>query len=198
MLRKGTDPGLRRWRAVALLVIGAIIGIIMVATPAGAHITTWTHLRDGHIKPWADKRYVRATGTLSIPGVAFVSSRDSAATFAACIPETIHSPSGGSFYAPVNLPHGAKVTRLTYHWWDAVAGDATVTLVRLNTPTTGSSIAMAAVSSSGADAIHTSSTTATISNGTIDNANAQYFVRAALPAGGDVCVDGVEINYRRP
>jgi hypothetical protein len=197
-MKRGTDRGMRRWRAVALLTVGAVIGVVMVATPAGAHITTWAHLRDAHVRPWADQRYVRATGTLSIPGVAFVSARDSAATFAACVPETIHSPSGGSFYAPVNLPAGAKVTRLTYHWWDSEAGDGTVTLVRLNTPTSGSSIAMATVSSSGSAGVHTSSTTTAISNATINNADAQYFVRASLPAGGFVCVDGVEISYKRP
>src|SRR5215218_2950613 len=68
MLKKGTDRGLRRWRAVALLAVGAAIGIVMVATPAGAHITTWTHLRDAHVKPWADARYVNAVpGTNKAP-----------------------------------------------------------------------------------------------------------------------------------
>lgn len=197
-MKERTKRGTQLRRMIVVLALGVAIGTMIVATPASAHFRSSIDHIWSHIKPKADARYVRASGTLSIPGVAFVSSRDSAATFASCVPETIHSPSGGSFYAPVNLPQGARVTRLTYHWWDLVAGDATVTLLRLNTPATASSTAMASVSSSGADGVHTSSTTTAIANATIDNVNAQYFVRASLPSGGNVCVDGVEINYVRP
>jgi hypothetical protein len=61
MLKKGIDRGMPRWRAVALLAIGALIGVVMVATPAGAHVGgTVGHLWKDHIKPRADARYANA------------------------------------------------------------------------------------------------------------------------------------------
>jgi hypothetical protein len=60
-LTKGTNRGLRRWRAVALLAVGMTIGVVMVATPAGAHVGgTVGHLWNDHIKPKADARYANA------------------------------------------------------------------------------------------------------------------------------------------
>lgn len=49
----------RRWKLTALLAAGVAIGILMVGTPAGAHIGSVTHLWNHHIKPKADKRYFR-------------------------------------------------------------------------------------------------------------------------------------------
>ena len=54
MLKKGTDRGMRRWRAVAVLAVGVAIGTTMVATPAGAHLTT----RLSHLFKHTDARYV--------------------------------------------------------------------------------------------------------------------------------------------
>jgi len=48
----------RRWRLVALLAAGIAIGVVMVATPAGAHVAGWAHNWNQHIKPKADKRYL--------------------------------------------------------------------------------------------------------------------------------------------
>ena len=50
----------RRWKAVALLAVGVAIGTALVATPALGHVTSWLHLRDAHVKPWADARYANA------------------------------------------------------------------------------------------------------------------------------------------
>jgi hypothetical protein len=48
----------RRWKAVALLAAGMVVGISMVGTPAGAHVGgTVNHLWN-HLKPKADKRYL--------------------------------------------------------------------------------------------------------------------------------------------
>lgn len=58
MLNKKTDRGIRRWRAATLLAVGVVIGMVMVATPAGAHVGgTVGHLWNNHIKPKADARY---------------------------------------------------------------------------------------------------------------------------------------------
>jgi hypothetical protein len=62
MLKKGTDRGMRRWRAVTLVATGAVIGAVMLATPAGAHVGgTVGHLWNDHIKPKADARYLQNT-----------------------------------------------------------------------------------------------------------------------------------------
>jgi hypothetical protein len=47
-----------RWRQVALLATGIVIGVAMVGTPVGAHIGgTVSHVWN-HLKPRADARYV--------------------------------------------------------------------------------------------------------------------------------------------
>jgi hypothetical protein len=48
----------RRWRAASLLALGALIGILVAATPAGAHFRASIDHIWSHIKPKADKRYV--------------------------------------------------------------------------------------------------------------------------------------------
>jgi hypothetical protein len=54
----------RRWRLVALLATGIVIGVAMVGTPAGAHVGgTVNHLWN-HLKPKADARYVNETELL--------------------------------------------------------------------------------------------------------------------------------------
>jgi hypothetical protein len=60
MPKKGTDRGMRRWRAATLLAVGAVIGMVMVATPAGAHVGGTVNHLWGHLKPKADARYVNA------------------------------------------------------------------------------------------------------------------------------------------
>ncbi|MGH3038515.1 MAG: hypothetical protein ACRDLZ_03790 [Gaiellaceae bacterium] len=56
--------GNRRWKLVALLATGMLVGIVMVGTPAGAHVSGWAHNWNQHIKPKADARYVKQTGAL--------------------------------------------------------------------------------------------------------------------------------------
>ncbi|HSE82517.1 MAG TPA: hypothetical protein VLA87_12650 [Gaiellaceae bacterium] len=48
----------KRWAAVALLAAGIAIGIVMVATPAAAHVGGSVNHLWNHLKPKADKRYV--------------------------------------------------------------------------------------------------------------------------------------------
>ena len=51
----GMDP--RRWKLVALLALGMVIGIALTATPAASHVASWAHNWKQHVKPKADKRY---------------------------------------------------------------------------------------------------------------------------------------------
>ena len=56
----------RRWKLVALLAAGVAIGVMMVGTPAGAHIgNSVSHLWNQHLRPKADKRYVNESELLS-------------------------------------------------------------------------------------------------------------------------------------
>jgi hypothetical protein len=49
-----------RWKVVALLAAGIAIGVVMVGTPAGAHVSSWAHNWNKHIKPKAAKLAGRA------------------------------------------------------------------------------------------------------------------------------------------
>jgi hypothetical protein len=49
----------RRWKMVALLATGIAIGVLMVGTPVGAHVSSnWMHNWTAHIRPKADPRYL--------------------------------------------------------------------------------------------------------------------------------------------
>jgi hypothetical protein len=51
----------RRWRTAAVLALGVVIGTMLLATSAGAHVGgTVSHLWNDHIKPKADARYANA------------------------------------------------------------------------------------------------------------------------------------------
>jgi hypothetical protein len=49
----------RRWKAIALVATGLALGVVLVGTPAGAHVTGWAHNWNKHIKPKVNKQSVR-------------------------------------------------------------------------------------------------------------------------------------------
>jgi hypothetical protein len=51
---------MRRRRSIALLAVGVAIGVIVMGTPAGAHVSGWAHNWKKHIKPRVDKLAGRA------------------------------------------------------------------------------------------------------------------------------------------
>jgi hypothetical protein len=51
----------RRWRTTAVLALGVVVGVVLMATPAASHIGSVTHLWNHHIKPKADARYLQRT-----------------------------------------------------------------------------------------------------------------------------------------
>jgi hypothetical protein len=53
-----------RWRATAVLALGVVIGVMLTAVPAGAHFKASISHIWHHIKPQADKRYLRYSATL--------------------------------------------------------------------------------------------------------------------------------------
>lgn len=56
-----------RRKMVALLATGLMIGVIMVATPAGATMN-WDNIWNNHLKPKADARYVKKSAIKTIQG----------------------------------------------------------------------------------------------------------------------------------
>jgi hypothetical protein len=65
----------RRWRMAALLATGIAIGVVIAGTPAGAHVTDWTHNWTQHIRPKADARYYTKTQANARFSRAFASDR---------------------------------------------------------------------------------------------------------------------------
>ena len=58
----------RRWRATAVLALGAVIGIMLVAQPAGAHFLPSINHIWAHIKHKADHRYLLRPTGMQRPG----------------------------------------------------------------------------------------------------------------------------------
>ncbi len=93
------------------------------------------------------------------------------------------------FEAPVNLPHDAMVTAMTFHYYDRDAGrDATVTLWR------DFDEQLATVTSTG-DAGFGSNTTTAINYARVDNQNHTYFLEATLVTMQWVDLRFVVIEY---
>lgn len=94
------------------------------------------------------------------------------------------------FTAPVNLPHGAVVKKVTYYWSDGDQLNSTLKLYRNNHDLTKSE--MASVSSSGQGG-NGSSADATIGYATIDNSTCSYYLSLYSPC--QVVSLGVVIEY---
>jgi hypothetical protein len=54
----------RRWRATVVVALGVIIGVMLLAPPAGAHFQASIRHIWHHIRPKADQRYLRYNATL--------------------------------------------------------------------------------------------------------------------------------------
>lgn len=137
------------------------------------------------------------TRVKSIHGTAFmpdIVSRDSGG-FSVC---DITGMSGyfGMFVAPVELPHGAVVTRVDVTYVDMRTVDFVVDLGRTNFAD-GATVGMASVATSGASASVRTAGTLTVNFATVDNNAAYYWLRANCASfGGDLHkIVGVRITY---
>ena len=97
-----------------------------------------------------------------------------------------------AYVAPVQLPHGATVTKLTFYWWDGSAVDGRCTLYRNDL--TGTEVVVAEAWTSGSDATSHSSQDTTMAYATIDNSQYAYYLYLDLP-DMVVGVYGVVIEY---
>lgn len=137
--------------------------------------------------------YGSQTGYLSAPAAAFTPSEDGY-NYQNLGAGLIHTSGPTALYlAPMNLPHGATVTRLTFYWSDTSAGeDGGAMLYR--TSYTGSFNFMVSPLSTNGSAGPGSSTTTSITYSVIDNSQYGYFVVLSLP-NSNIAGLGVIIEY---
>ena len=112
---------------------------------------------------------------------------------------TLWNSDGASDYyaAPVQLPHGATVTKLTFYWWDGSSVNGHCTLYRTNM--TNSEVVMAEAWTSGDAATSDSSQDDTIVYASVDNSQYTYYLYWELP---DLVVAGhgavIEYTFTEP
>ncbi len=88
-----------------------------------------------------------------------------------------------TYYAPVQLPQNAKITKLTFYWGDlSVSNECSCTLYKNTMP---ASYTIAVCSSSGHSGDGSSSDdTIPVSHATVDNSQYSYYLRWYLPNNG--------------
>lgn len=105
---------------------------------------------------------------------------------------TPNNSSSSAYYAPVSLPHGATVTKLTFHWNDTDGTfNASISLDRSAFTGFVSTMASAASSGSGGNG---STTDSTVSNAAVDNSQYDYLLGLLLPSTS-TSLYGVVIEY---
>ena len=106
----------------------------------------------------------------------------------------------GGFVAPLYLPHGAQLTRISFFWNDTDSDsghDGAIAVMRSGFFGVESPMAVLTTTGSGQD----STTTTTIDDASIDNSQYQYYIQAELPdwgASGRVTLYCVVIEYSYP
>ena len=132
------------------------------------------------------------TSYLSIPPAAFAPA-DEAYQYAQLGQKlTPNNSSSSAYYAPVSLPHGATVTKLTFYWRDTDgASNAVIALDRSAFNGFVSTMASAASSGSSGDG---SATDSTIASATVDNSQYEYILGVTLPSAS-TSLYGVVIEY---
>jgi len=136
------------------------------------------------------------TGYVSIPATAFGPKEDGY-NFLRSGNIRAYDATSRYYGAPVQLPHGATVTRMTYYFYDHVVGDDTNTTLYRSTYTTGAATAMASASSSGTPG-SSSAFDDMIDHATVDNMQYGYYLWLDLSAGGhgtSLMAYGVVIEY---
>lgn len=124
------------------------------------------------------------TGYVSIPAAAF-RPREDGYDFTNRGNQLSNDDNGSDqYYAPVQLPHGATVTKMTFYYSDSSTSNASASLRRIDLPS-GGYTTMASVTSVGSSGPGHTETTA-IDPATIDNSAAAYYLYWMLPDSGTV------------
>ena len=150
----------------------------------GANTAVFTVDESGAVS-WAAQ-----TGYASIPAAAFRPKEDGYDFTNAGNQLTNNDDASDNYYAAVQLPHGATVTRMTFYWRDESSANGQAQLTR--DTMTGFSL-MAQAFTSG-DTGYGSSSATSISDATIDNSQYAYYLYWNLPVS-TVKGCGVVIEY---
>ena len=151
---------------------------------------------NGNVYVGGQLTWTPITSYLSIPAAAFVPQYNySAQTYNGGSLVRTLSGSYDIFNAPVQLPHGATVTKMTVYWYDNYAGgDGTIALRRSSFSLFPFTMAEVTTSGSGGNGNGVDST---IDYAQIDNSQYTYYLTAQLPTDGTdyVGLYGVVIEY---
>ena len=198
----------RRWKVVALLATGIMIGVVMAGTPAGAHVSGWAHNWSKHIRPKADKRYQRIPTTAqhyTIAGSALVANDGTRSdTFVGGSGDQNLGwcYTGGDFYAEIHLPHGAKITGLTVDYADdsgTGSSNGSVYITRMPFKGRGGSyqdIFLAALANTPVAGASASASGSLVNSGAqvVNNERQVYNVIAqGVASGAAIC--GIDVRY---
>ncbi len=105
----------------------------------------------------------------------------------------------GYYVAPIQLPQGAILSKLTFYYRDTTVGQAIADLVRHKHDTQGTLLMAEVVSSdTWTPGFGSASTTNFNPTAVIDNSLYSYYVHLSLPPDGQVWGCGVEIEYFPP
>lgn len=151
---------------------------------------------DAHVE--GNLTWKAMTGYLSIPGSAFVPNGLGIQSYETDVTgglthlgfwviaaggETFSRDTDpGKYFAPVNLPQGAKVTKVVAYWEDYNSGNAQINLYNRELTASGSGTNMVGLSTSGTSGTFSSSQTTSISEPTIDNSTHIYTLAFDSPA----------------
>jgi hypothetical protein len=170
-----------------------VVDLPAYAGTGGYGVFAWSaEIEYAYLPPLASNtRYV------SVPAAAFTSYEDGYDyTNHARYLIHHHSPDGGTGYmAPIELPQGAQVERIGFHWYDMDISHVGVARLQRTELGLGNVIEMASAATSGALG-YGESVDDTIANRVIDNTRYAYWLVWDLPASdGAVKGCGVVVEY---
>ena len=135
------------------------------------------------------------TGYITVSSAAFT-PREETYNYTNWGLELYDQTAGASAYvAPVQLPHGATVTRVDCYYKDNTANNLTLYLAV--TARKGSATSMAAITTTGSSSQYTSASDTTINVATVDNTSYSYFLDLSFPGndGSSLVFSGADIHY---
>ncbi|HPR34361.1 MAG TPA: hypothetical protein PKY64_01700 [Anaerolineaceae bacterium] len=106
----------------------------------------------------------------------------------------------GSFYeAAVNLPHGAKITKLVLYYYDNSTQNMSLVLVGMGMDDSNL-LFLADLTTSGAEENYRVVEDTTITSETINNQSYAYWIEVGIPAsqGVNLMIRGIRIDYSYP
>ena len=113
----------------------------------------------------------------------------------------LYNPGATDYYyeAAVNLPHGAKITKVVVYYYDNSSTDIWIVLAALSTDD-GSLWNPASLMTSGADTTLRVVEDSTISPDVIDNQSIAYWIEVGIPGnqGTNLMLRGIRIDYDYP